>query len=304
MSHAQITSLAASVGLAAPVFHPSHASLEFRGEFQAEVVAMLLKQLETAVNYYQYKRIDLHIHSPGGEVGAMRCLLRGVWEAQQRGVEFRTVTSQLCASAAAWLLASGTWGQRCVGVDATLVFHNVRAVTHPGRALTANDAHELARKLDSADQMSAGIVSRMIAQAGGEDAFARVLAWRLQHAVDRWEDSRTLMKLQMAGLIADKVPPHLLNLLDAIQKADDPSAVVALHAEALGFVCREDMPMDVRISWALGLIDEVEAVLVPHGLPTDSRQEYLKVVQRAGHWSGAALPDADGQGRAVLERCQ
>lgn len=304
MSDAQMSSLAASFGLSAPAFHASHASLEYRGDFHADPISVLLKQMEVATNYYQYKRVDLHIHSPGGEIGAMRRLLRGVWDIQQRGVEVRTMTSQLCASAAAWLLASGTWGQRCVGVDTNLLFHNVRALAPARQTLTANDAHELARKLDSADQISAGILSRMVAQAGGEKAFARILAWRLQHAVRRWEDSRTLMKCQMAGLIEDKAPRLLVDLLKAVQLESEASAVVGLHAAAVGDVCRQDASMDVRIAWALGLVDEVEGVLVLHGLPTDSPREYLDALQKDHTVTETALPDAEGRGMTALERCQ
>ena len=99
-------------------------------------------EIELALDYYHYRDIELVVDSPGGELISLEILLGDFarWQTE-RGLTLRTRVIGEAASAAAFVVALGTFGRRSSALGGRLLLHEPRALigSDAGRAWRQSD---------------------------------------------------------------------------------------------------------------------------------------------------------------------
>ena len=107
-----------------------------------------------------YRRVDLRIASPGGEVLALDYFIESLdhWKQQDLTVTTRALTS--CSSAAAIMLSLGD--HREASASSVLLYHDSRIVMGQHGPITSEDAEAISEKLKEVDdRMRAKLVDRV-----------------------------------------------------------------------------------------------------------------------------------------------
>lgn len=136
------------------------ARIRLQGQITTAAIFDLVDQIEVAIEYYRYPRVDIEIDSPGGELRALDYLLTKLtrWRENSRLV-IGTLAMTEAASAAAVLLSMGTIGYRRAYPYARMLYHQPRLPTQDtvltrdntaviGTMLAEAEAHIRDRLLD------------------------------------------------------------------------------------------------------------------------------------------------------------
>lgn len=219
----------------------------------------LIEIIDSAFGYYQYTRMELSIESPGGLVEALGPMVTAIrrWQARGRTLEMRSTFE--CASAAALLLAAGTWGQRCVLPGTSLMFHLPRVV-FKGAVLKSTAAERLSRQLRQHDQGTLNWLCSTVARAaGGENALARCIEERVNELRSRWADVALALSPPLSCEAARcGRDQSVLRIADRLLSARD---FYASYKKAVATMLEQDAPVDLRLAYVLGLVDRIKGVL-------------------------------------------
>lgn len=251
--------------IASPLLSPQIATLRYEGEICAEGISALLKQMQSAFDYYQYDHIQLHLESPGGSAAGLDYFLRNLDKYQASGKQLHVQSTFMCASAAALLLAFGSWGERRVDRSTILLFHFARVGGNVAD-LTARSAQGYSRQLQRYDQiMIERLVKYLTFQAGGPAGMLALVAVRLNLLDANW----SWVETQIQGAVLSEKGsrrPDWFKKLRCLFKADvDPQKAMASFIKYLCVSFQRDMPMDLREAFALALIDTIDDVMEPTG---------------------------------------
>ena len=139
-----------------------HAVVVLVGELDWETAHTLVTTLETVIDRYFYRRVELVIASPGGLTQALEYYLGAVHEWRRQQVHFRTRVISSAASAAAVMVSLGD--DRVAEPGARLLYHHARAFA--GAEITATVTAELQAALHAVDQRLIGrLCDRVLAGA-------------------------------------------------------------------------------------------------------------------------------------------
>lgn len=131
-------------------FEKELAIVTFIGKVNFDSIQTLVRAIDEAVNYYQFKRIRVEINSPGGELKALLMFLAKLKVWRSRGVMIETHALSNVASAAAVMLSLGDIGHRTAMADAEVLYHNVRVMGE--MMITSEKAKRLNDDLTRIDQ--------------------------------------------------------------------------------------------------------------------------------------------------------
>lgn len=243
---------------------PKQLSIYLTGAIDSQSVAALTAEFETGFDYYQYREVTLQINSPGGEYKAMRALLDEIDRRAANDCTVQVHAGQVCASAAALVLASGQWGQRVVDRDTRLLFHWVRAPMRDGLALTSDVAADLAKGLATTDQkVLARLVGRMERSAGGINALIAVMETRLSALEVNWIGVEEALDNETKATSASKTEwvRRLRRQLNKWQPESNSGKLSQAVIDYLSARFQHDTLMDLREAYCLALVDIVCGVL-------------------------------------------
>jgi ATP-dependent Clp protease protease subunit len=120
----------------------------------------LVDEIALLHDYYQFRTIDLHIDSPGGETDALHHIVQSLepWR-KGEGRTLRTLGLNQVASAAALLLSFGTIGHRAATAHSRLLYHSVRCINREGLIETVADLRKTSRQLEQWDKRFLDLLS-------------------------------------------------------------------------------------------------------------------------------------------------
>lgn len=250
-------------------------TLTLNGQLTDASVRGLIKELDYGFDYYQFPQITVCLDSPGGEYLAMHRLLNAFKARRLSNRAVHVHAAHMCASAAALVLAYGTWGKRTVEPDTHLLFHWTRATFEAGQVLTSDSAAILARGLSTVDQKTlAQLVTAMSEGAGGVNALLDTMMSRLQEVLDHWVPIAATLHSEMDRRSVKQfawVKEMQRNIkrwsaeCDATKQTKGIVTFLKSHFE-------RDQMMDLRQAYAMCLIDRVQGVLpIPTMLPIPSK---------------------------------
>jgi ATP-dependent Clp protease protease subunit len=138
------------------------------GEIDMNLALALLDELALLHDYYQYRLVELQIHSPGGDASALHYLIEQLapWR-KAEGRTLRTVGIGEVASAAAMLLSFGTNGHRAALKHSGLLYHAARTFYSAGVSQTGSDLRSKTKQLERWDKCFVDLMAEHI--AGGDN---------------------------------------------------------------------------------------------------------------------------------------
>ncbi len=161
--------MSAGSGAAATIhktFHDHYLEIFFEGVIEPVSIHTLNQIFKTFCrdpdnlhNLYNYRRVSLHIESPGGSVPALFSYLdtitaiRRACDETGESLILETRAGTICASAAAIMLSFGTLGYRSASSYSTLLYHDARSVLPAGTALTSKEHLTLYRNTTRFDHL-------------------------------------------------------------------------------------------------------------------------------------------------------
>jgi len=185
---------------------------------------------------------------------------------RSRGQTVHVSAGPICASAAAIMLAHGTWGQRTVAPTSMVLFHTGRLHMN-AMDLTRERAVTLAQQLSKVDQrLVTSLVTTMCNGAGSEDKLRSEMQRRCETLSQNWDELHLVLAEHDIFAAATRAP-WLKTLHTGLSRNRKPS-LQARCGEFKVWLIRylverfeEDSAMDLREAYALGLIDCVDGVL-------------------------------------------
>jgi len=254
-------------------------AITLTGPITTATVKGLIREIDYGFDYYHYPVITVRLDSPGGEHLAMRTLLDTLALRRRARRPIHVHATQLCASAAALILAHGGWGTRTVEPNTHLQFHWSRAMFEAGLVLTRDMATSLVKGLTMADQKTLeNLVASMCAGAGGQKALVDSMSFRFGELLDNWEAvamalDRDVEKPQPVRLVAwvKELQRHIKRWSDEQSPKKQTTTIV----EFLKARFEKDTVMDLRQAYVLCLIDVIKGVLpTPRVVPV---QQFVPV---------------------------
>lgn len=237
--------------------HRLHA--HYSGAIDRSGALALTRILELAFGYYRYPALELAIESPGGALDALVPMASAIrrWQAQGHAVEVRSTFE--CASAAALLLVGGTWGRRSVSPGTSLVFHFPRVVLSRA-VIKSSAAQHISRSLRRCDEQSLDWLQATATRAaGGAEALAGHVAQRSAELHRRCDEVDLAMVHPLTGrVVGPMTGARLLRPLQRLLAAQDFESA---YRKSLAQMMSQDAPIDLRLAYALCLVDRVDGVL-------------------------------------------
>ena len=146
----------------------THVIVTFTGNVTESSIIELVGAIDRLKSDYFYRRIELRIASPGGDVVALDYFIDALsnWKRQALTVITRALTT--CSSAAAIMLSLGD--RREASPSSILLYHYSRmSVEHRG-PMTSDSAEEVSRRLKNVDdRMRTRLVDRVVARGASGD---------------------------------------------------------------------------------------------------------------------------------------
>lgn len=243
-----------------PAYRADEGELQINTDLAEASALGLEKMFNLFFGYYHYPRVLLRINSNGGQLVALHHILQVVERWRQEGREIRTEATFRAASAAALLLSLGEVASRRVQRHTALLYHTIR-IGGSDRQITAGSADHLASLLQSRDQMLLRqLAAHVAAGFGGPLALAVEGRARCELLL--------LNRASLAEALDGHVPrsaPKWLRVSCAMHRECQERHSTAPYLKALTRRFEQDMAMDLREAYALGLIDSIVGVpeLVP-----------------------------------------
>lgn len=243
-------------------------SIVLTGAIDAESVQDLGREIELGFDYYKFSEITLQLNSPGGDFNAMRTLMEQIRRYARKNLPIHVHAGQMCASAAALVLASAHWGTRCVQMDTQLLFHWSRVSMASGMVLTGELAAHLARNLSELDQViMSQLVHSLCAGAGGQSALVHLIEVRLHGLLKNWPQQEAAMHFDSKETSVKKLAwvRDLQRSLMRWKAQPDPVKKVSALTQYLQDRFERDAVMDLRQAYCLCLIDTIKGLFPVQG---------------------------------------
>ena len=241
---------------------PHEASLQYMGAVCRAGALDIEAQLEQQFGYMKYERVWLGIESPGGEIAGLEYVLRVMNRWKGEGRKLAIQTKFQCASAAAFLLAMGEWGQRKVDPATFLLFHSARVDGAALQSMTAVHSTHLTQTLLSVDRsLLSALMNHLLAEAGGEQALASQFAKRAHYIDQNWPELALGLSTLTNPLSPSVKPKWLKPLLKLSRMAGEPTKVMAAFRKYLDERLQLDVRMDLCEAYVLSLIDQIDGVI-------------------------------------------
>jgi hypothetical protein len=262
------------------------AGLDYTGEMSQPGALALTRQFERLFGYYQYPRIVLSIESPGGALDGLEYVLRSMkkWSAVGKHVAVRSTF--LCASAGAFLLAMGAWGERRVDKVTHLLFHNARIPGASVLQMTASLTTNISKTLSTVDKsMLDYLVEKLMRDAGGIVRLATTVQMRLCFVDSHWSSVGGKLSTIASAKDGTRKPGWIKSMSNWAY--GDPVKFLTAFKSHLARSFSKDQAFDLAESYVLCLIDEIEDVVTAHSpiihsraLTTDEKPETFAEVGR------------------------
>lgn len=173
------------------------------GEVNNQTIFELCDEIDLAIDYYNYRKIEIQIDSPGGSIQSLDYFITKLekWR-QKEGVIIATLGLTNVASAAAMILALGTVGYRRAYRSSSLLFHNSRVITNGSSVFTKetlNKANKDLAEIDERllDRLSNHIHSNKVIQ---NDKVVHKKMWGLQFDVEKKSYQEYELSEESAGV--------------------------------------------------------------------------------------------------------
>lgn len=109
-----------------PQYEKACCEIRLLGEVNNQSIFTLCDEIDLAIDYYQYKKVDIQIDSPGGSIASLDYYLSKLERWRKKGIIIGTLGLTSVASAAAIILSLGTTGYRRAYSSSMLLYHNSR----------------------------------------------------------------------------------------------------------------------------------------------------------------------------------
>jgi ATP-dependent protease ClpP protease subunit len=236
------------------------AGLIYTGEMTQPGALALTRQFERLFGYYQYPKIVLSIESPGGALDGLEYVLRSMMKWSVIGKHVAVRSTFLCASAGAFLLAMGAWGERRVDKGTLLLFHNARIAGASVPQMTASMTTNISRTLSTVDRSLLDyLVEKFARDAGGAAQLARTVQMRLEFVDKQWANVGSKLATIASGKDGTRKPAWIKSMFNWAY--DDPVRFMTTLKANLARSFGKDRAFDLAESFVLCLIDEIEDVL-------------------------------------------
>lgn len=265
------------------IYRNDAARFDFFHDVSPESIFSLCTQLDHAVSYYQYRRVEIAIQSPGGSVRALKLFQEHLAAWRADGIQIATRGVAEVGSAAAVMLSLGDLGTRSAGPHATLLYHHVRVsgealadqlrqrsqtgLTSDGGDSLQSDLRALSKQLKLEDQIVFGALFRHLF-GGGTAGLSGAETWFGRMFDQRMGALRTDILPEARARSLDHPAFVTPSALDAVQKClgriaaglDKGMAPDAVIRDEIGRIARADRCVHPLLAYALFLIDEVPGV--------------------------------------------
>ena len=238
--------------------------LVFGHAFTDHSVQKLITSMRLGFDYYKYPQVEVVMDSLGGDARAMKALLEEVQLISKQKKQLTIVAGNQCASAAAIVLANGTWGTRRTKRDTLLLFHSPLAHLRAEQTLNRESGEVLVKVLSN---IGANLLSQLVQnqcqQVGGADALLSHMRNRLDEVTQHWNAMSDKL-FEVVNKKSDKPTATLQRLgsnLDRWSKLKNEEMKVKKLIELLNQRFDMDTLMDLREAYALCLIDKVDGLL-------------------------------------------
>jgi ATP-dependent Clp protease, protease subunit len=123
--------------------------IRLTGDIDMPVCYALIDELKLLHDYYQFRKVELQIDSPGGSADALHQMVISMrdWSKGNERI-LKTVALNQACSAAAMLLSFGTVGHRHAMSTSRLLYHEVRSVTPQNTVQTIAQLRMMGRNLE------------------------------------------------------------------------------------------------------------------------------------------------------------
>lgn len=109
-----------------PQYEKACCEIRLLGEINNQSIFTLCDEVDLAIDYYQYRKIEIQIDSPGGSIASLDYYLSKLERWKRKNVTIATLGLTQVASAAALILSLGTIGYRRAYSSSMLLYHNSR----------------------------------------------------------------------------------------------------------------------------------------------------------------------------------
>lgn len=229
--------------------HHDHVVVTFSDELSWTSAIDLVDTVDTAVDAYFYREVELLIASPGGRIAALEHVLHALERWRGAGLRVRTRVISEAASAAAFLFALAD--ERVAEPGASLAFHFARidgldAVT----AQTGADIHHELSRIN--ERFIARLVDRVLA-----DASARRAVPALAERSDRALLDRLVADLGLKAPARPRSVAPLARALGRTVTAAVRSGDHATLARIYQYVCATECRVSAPLARTLRLVDRI-----------------------------------------------
>ena len=242
--------------------HHDHVVVTFSEELTWSTAIDLVDTVDTAVDAYFYRDVEIVIASPGGRIVALEHVLCALARWRASGLHVRTRVISEAASAAAFLFALGD--ERVVEPGASLAFHFARiqgldAVT----AQTGADIHlELSR-------VNAGFIGRLVDRVLADAPARRGVPAQAERS-DRAILDRLVAELGLKTAARSRSVTPLARALGSAVTAAVRSGDRATLTRVYQCVCATECQISAPLARTLRLVDRIG----PPATPSRSRESF------------------------------
>lgn len=243
----------------------------YKGTICQSGALALAQQFEQLFGYYQYRRVLLSIESPGGEIDALEYLLRAMDKWSKQGRAVAVGTSFLCASAAAFLLSMGQWGERRVDRSTLLLFHSARIDSSSLAGMTAAFSTNLSQVLNTVDRKLLDVMmNKMLFETGSAQALVDLVLARVRYIDTHWKQLASDLTTLTTATDGNRKPDWLKVLQKWARPGADAQKFVLEMKKHLNLRLQRDVRMDLCEAYVLCLIDEIAGVVDADSIELDS----------------------------------
>lgn len=292
--------IAKAMSLAVLEMGTHHAALSYEGEMTQPGALALTRQFDRLFGYYQYPKIVLSIESPGGALDGLQYVLRSMAKWSSLGHQVAVRSTFLCASAGAFLLAMGAWGERRIDKGTHLLFHNARISGSLMPQATASMTSNLSKSLSNVDRSLLNqLVENLTMNAGGVDQLAKSIQRRLIFLEKDWANMERRMSTIGNSREATRRPGWIKSI--GSWPFTNPSAFLTAYKRHLARSFDKDQASDLPESFVLCLIDEIVDVVSSQSpaSPTSAQTTDRQPEQLPSPGSGESVPEIAG-GRSSM----
>lgn len=233
----------------------THVIVSLIGPVTQQSVIELVDAINQLRTDFFYRRVDLRIASPGGEVLALDYFIEYLdhWKRQDLIVTTRALTS--CSSAAAIMLSLGD--DREASASSVLLYHDSRMAMGQDGPITSEDAEAISEKLKEVDdRMRARLVDRVV------DREAQARSVHSDGLVDTDKSALKSIRLAVSSRSGDQPGGESdEEWLDSWMCATYSTTQLALRRERWSMLYDalfdEDKPISAMLAIRLGLVDRL-----------------------------------------------